>query len=654
MLGSMQPEHRNAVAPLDEELVCGHAALLPHSRRIDLASAAVPHRFDSILICGANLLACHTADYLLRLGCRVTMLVPAGKTAALRYAKGLAVERIVEGDCRDLDLLGEAGLAQATGVLLLHDSDLLNVMTALRIREVRKSVRIVSRIFQRRLARSIDEAIPNHYCLSDSVLAAPAFALAATLSSYAGYFYLEDEALPSEPLQLWEVAELQLHEGHALIGKTPRQLEREHAALLIARRQIDAKDSSDATGFFAPHDASSPLAAGDRIMLLARPDRAKGILRSSSPGVRTMFSGRRRSRYRPESELPGRTRSLPRRVVDWLAQSSPLAKLVAGVLAMLLAIGITAFSLAGVHGADSLFYTIVVLTGGYGDLSLLQQEGTALWIKFIASMLTLLGAGLVGLVYGVMTEQVLVRQLGALLMDRKIPRQGHVIVCGLGNIGVRVVEELRRMGIPVVAIEKRADNPFIDNVRRLGVPVIVANAVASGVLRRAHVQSAHCLVGATDDDLANLDVALAARAQSEQIRVVLRVFDQTMVTPVQKMFSIDVTYSVWMLAAPAFAAAALVGRTFGAFRWKQRSVLVQELAVPAGSPLVARAFEDVCAEYDVRGFIRGRSLDGGKGAASEGPIRQGDRIVFLGTSDAMRRIADVARLDDEDPVSERP
>jgi Trk K+ transport system NAD-binding subunit len=589
-------------------------------------------------------------------------VVPPGKASSLRYAKTLRLERIAEGDCRDPDVLRDVGIMQATGVLLLSDSDLLNVEAALRIREIRKDIRIVSRIFQRHLARSLDDAIPNHYSLSDAVLAAPAFALAAIRSSYAGYFYLEDESQSSEPLQLWEVAELVIDEKHPLLGKTPRAIEREHATLVVTRRAgTGVAESTDRDPLFPPHDTSTPLSVGERVMVLARPDRAKGILQGPMPGRAAGFRRRRRSRACLESNLPPQAPGWYRKLLDSIAHTSPLTKLVFGVLVTLLLVGVSVFAAAGVHGVDPFFFTIVVLTGGYGDLQILQQEDTAVWVKLIASMLTMLGAALVGLVYGVMTEKVLLHQLGTLLLDRRIPRSGHVIVCGLGNIGVRVVEELHRMSVPVVAIEKKADNPFIDSVRRLGVPVIVANAAAAGVLRRARVQHAHCLVGATDDDLANLDVALAARAQCEQIRVVLRMFDHAMVGPLQKMFSIDVTYSVWMLVAPAFAAAALVGRTFGAFRWKDRSVLVQELVVPPTSPLVGKPFETMCAEFDVRGFVRGRVLDGGAGLASEGPIQPASRIAFLGTSDAMRRIADVARLcdseeshDPEPAPSDRP
>jgi Trk K+ transport system NAD-binding subunit len=258
-----------------------------------------------------------------------------------------------------------------------------------------------------------------------------------------------------------------------------------------------------------------------------------------------------------------------------------------------------------------------------------------MWLKFMASGLTLIGAGLIGLIYGAVTEQVLEARIGALLTDRKIPRHGHIIVCGLGQIGTRVVTELRRMGIPVVAIEQNADNPYIETVKRLDVPVIVASASGPGVLDRARVQKARCLVGATDDDLVNLDVALAARERRDDLRIVLRTFDRGLARPMRTMFGVDVTYSVWSLAAPAFAAAAIVGKTFGSFPWKDRAILVHEIHVQSDSPLIGQRLEEICEQYDLRGFFRSRTTE-----TDRGEIRFEDRIVVLGVSDAMRRLAE--------------
>jgi voltage-gated potassium channel len=58
-----------------------------------------------------------------------------------------------------------------------------------------------------------------------------------------------------------------------------------------------------------------------------------------------------------------------------------------------------------------------------------------------------------------------------------VPRaiRDHVVVCGLGNIGYRVVEQLVGMGVPVVAAEQHEANRFLPVVRRLGVPVLIAD-----------------------------------------------------------------------------------------------------------------------------------------------------------------------------------
>jgi hypothetical protein len=44
--------------------------------------------------------------------------------------------------------------------------------------------------------------------------------------------------------------------------------------------------------------------------------------------------------------------------------------------------------------------------------------------------------------------------------------EDHIVVCGLGNIGYRVVEELDRLEVPVVAVELDPGNRFVSAVRR--------------------------------------------------------------------------------------------------------------------------------------------------------------------------------------------
>src|SRR5205085_9973878 len=89
------------------------------------------------------------------------------------------------------------------------------------------------------------------------------------------------------------------------------------------------------------------------------------------------------------------------------------------------------------------------------------------WQKVYVSVLRLVGAALTAAFTAIVTNYLLRARLGAALEMRRIPDSGHVIVCGLGNIGFRVVQELQGAGERVVVIERSRDKPLIVPDRRL-------------------------------------------------------------------------------------------------------------------------------------------------------------------------------------------
>ena len=54
--------------------------------------------------------------------------------------------------------------------------------------------------------------------------------------------------------------------------------------------------------------------------------------------------------------------------------------------------------------------------------------------------------------------------------------KGHVIVCGLGKLGYRVILELLEFGREVVGIELDANGRFVERIQALNVPVVLADA----------------------------------------------------------------------------------------------------------------------------------------------------------------------------------
>jgi hypothetical protein len=84
----------------------------------------------------------------------------------------------------------------------------------------------------------------------------------------------------------------------------------------------------------------------------------------------------------------------------------------------------------------------------------------------------------------------------------------HVVICGLGELGLRLALEGRRRGKPVVAIERHEESAAIERARSSGVVVIEGDARNEAVLRRARVDQAEFVVAACGDDETNVAVAV--------------------------------------------------------------------------------------------------------------------------------------------------
>lgn len=87
----------------------------------------------------------------------------------------------------------------------------------------------------------------------------------------------------------------------------------------------------------------------------------------------------------------------------------------------------------------------------------------------------------------------------------------HVVVCGLGERGLKLSQEFLDHGYQVAVIEEDEENPLIDQGRRQGAFVLIGDATDKSLLRRARVQKAKYLITVCADDGANAEIALKAR-----------------------------------------------------------------------------------------------------------------------------------------------
>jgi hypothetical protein len=95
---------------------------------------------------------------------------------------------------------------------------------------------------------------------------------------------------------------------------------------------------------------------------------------------------------------------------------------------------------------------------------------------------------------------------------RRLPRQlkqsNHVIICGLGQIGLQLLEDLHRQkkSENVIVIENNAANTWLDYARSLGASVLIGDATKASTLIQARAPFALQVFVVTGDDGVNLEV----------------------------------------------------------------------------------------------------------------------------------------------------
>lgn len=137
----------------------------------------------------------------------------------------------------------------------------------------------------------------------------------------------------------------------------------------------------------------------------------------------------------------------------------------------------------------------------------------------------------------------------ALVGRRVMPRSGHVVITGMGQVGIRLAQELRSLGVAVAGIERHADAPGLPLARDLGIPVVIGDASSRRVLRRAGLSGSIALVACGSDERDNIAVAISARAVADDVPVVIRAGADDAIDETQSLFHIGSVVDVNGLTA---------------------------------------------------------------------------------------------------------
>ncbi len=578
------------------------------SSRDRLGSRAGDDPRPHVVVCGSDPLVYTVAEELAGTGrrVRITAIVPPTLRADVPDLSELDGVRVVRAERLNERVFRAVGLAGAEALALLHPDDVTNIHAALCAQDVEGDVRLVMRMFNASLGHGVQRLFPDCAVLSDAAMAAPAFVAAAlgqvtpTFLSHAG-----------RTLSLARRAEVE-----------PRHI----VCVLTAHNETGPSDVLPADGPGHPDDQVLAEAAG----------RPAGTVTAARRIVRTR-------RWRRPFVAVGRAL----RAV--LNRKLGIAVLV--TLVLLVASGaVLAHNLPNVAGFWKSFYVTLLTAVGSSDVELSAFPPVAQAAQLV---LTLSGLALLPLITAAVVEGVVNARLA--LADGRLrnPREGHVVVVGLGNVGTRVTRQLTDLGIQVVAIDKNADAFGVKTAQRLGVPLIIGDAAREETLRAASLATSQALVVVSTDDVVNLQAALNARAVRDDLRVVLRLFDGDFAQRVQKAFNLGISRSVSYLAAPAFAAAMLDRDVIATLPVERHVLLVAEVFVHEGSPLVGRVFSSVPAVSAVRtiGLTPAGSTRMSWSSRPDHALAPGDKITVVARRAALRALAEQASPPAPEPAS---
>jgi len=219
----------------------------------------------------------------------------------------------------------------------------------------------------------------------------------------------------------------------------------------------------------------------------------------------------------------------------------------------------------------------------------------------------------------------------------------HVVLCGLGHLGVRVLEQLVAAHADVVVLERSETNPFLAQAKAMNVPVLVRDMKEDQALLDAGIKEASAVVIATNNEVTNLEVALDSRRMNPRIRVIMRMFDPQLASKIAEAWTIDAAFSSSALAAPVVAAMSLRAKIISHIVIGGEPYVAAEVKVEQGSPLAGKNVGQVELGYVLR--VLARLAGDGTTHAAPPPSSQvaaGDTLIVHTAAKQLATVASAA------------
>jgi Trk K+ transport system NAD-binding subunit len=530
-----------------------------------------------VIVCGLQAVGVRTVEQLHLAGAEVVVI--DDETVSPRQARIVRdwTIPIVERSGNMADALFQAGVAGAEAVIVIESTDLRTLETVLLVHDLRDDVRLVAHLDNPAVARAVEEISGVATVLDVATLFAPSV-IEACLKRRAHDITIDTTDFITAEVEVQHDATLrELYGALVPLGVTS---EAEQTPIVCPGRDLRVN-------------------AGDHVTLFGTPAELDAV----GLGARLAAGRQRRS-------LGARLLSSARQGVGALMSDSDRSLRIAFGLTFFLLVITTIVIHFGYQNTNhhdlnlisSIYFTVeTIATVGFGDFSYGSQP---MWLEIFGIILIIAGTTLVTTIFALLTNMLVSRRIAQSLGQAQIPgMRGHVVMVGLGAVGMQVLDGLRRQDRDVVVVERDEGNRYLNQVRNLGVPLVLGDSTLGQTLDSVNLATAASVAIVTSNDMTNIETGLAVRDRLGQrwvdVPVILRVFDRDLGSRLQDSFGFRHVWSTVALAAPWFVGAALGLDVLFSFYVGSHPFLIAKLRIGAGGGLAGVAMVDLSANVRV-------------------------------------------------------
>ena len=205
---------------------------------------------------------------------------------------------------------------------------------------------------------------------------------------------------------------------------------------------------------------------------------------------------------------------------------------IAFLLIVIFTIGVSGFMfIEDWNFFDAFYMTVITITTvGFGEIHELSTVG-----RMFTSFLILGTFGTFAYLISLITTLVASGELGRKIKSFKLIDQinvmeNHVVVCGMGRVGIQVANDLKYAGFQVIIIEEKVQGkedlfstfPYVDG-----------DATRDEVLSQANIEKARALIACLPNDADNLFIVLTAKSINPKLQIISRASQRSSVAKIK-------------------------------------------------------------------------------------------------------------------------